>query len=285
MKILVIGSSGLLGSAFKRRKKDCVYVFKDHSNLEISDRNQILKELNSLLPDVVINCTAYLGVEPCGADPMNAFAVNSKAVKDLAEICSHLNICLVHFSTDAVFDGNKGDYTEDDLPNPLNMYGMTKHVGDLFVQNICRKYYILRIPILFGMRENQGKIFIEKMHGLFKSGNKELRIADDVVSCPTFSDDVADRVLDLIESKESFGLYHLKNEGRASLYEFARVFFQQLEVSIDIKRAKARDFAAGEIEKKPLNTTIRSVKIPHMRNWTAAMEDYIVQIKHQKAGT
>ncbi len=284
MKILVIGSTGMIGSAFKRNPaEDAGYSFFSHATLEIKDPAQLAGRLEQERPDYVINTAAYVGVEPCGNNPGEAFVVNTKAVKDLAEICKRLDICLVHFSSDGVFDGRKGDYyTEADTPNPVNMYGMTKYMGDLFVQNICPKYYILRVPILFGLRENRGKIFLEKMYELVRSGRKELRIADDIISCPSFTDDIARGALGIIKAKMPYGLYHLKNEGKASLFEFADRFFNKLGSTVKLERAKASDFAAKEKELKPLNTSIRSVKIKHLRFWEEALDDYILQFQDQK---
>ncbi|OGC10073.1 hypothetical protein A3F86_03300 [candidate division WOR-1 bacterium RIFCSPLOWO2_12_FULL_45_9] len=284
MKILIIGSTGIVGSAFKRnRTKSDTYFFEDHSTLEIKNRDQMLARLAETRPDVVINTAAYVGVNPCAEHQTEAYAVNAEAVRDLAEICKQLNICLAHLSTDAVFDGQKGDsYTEEDAANPLNVYGKSKHAGDLFVEDICKKYYIFRLPILFGTRENKGNIFIEKMHKLAASGTTELLISDDVFSCPSFSDDLAREILRLIKAKLAHGLYHLKNEGKASLFEFASTFFAKLGLEINIKRAKAKDFAYYDKEPKPLDTAIKSIKIKHLRPWEEAMDDFVVQFKNKE---
>lgn len=286
MKILVIGATGMLGSALSRnRVQEDVNIFENHLSLELNNRDQVLNRLVEVKPDVVINTAAYLGVDPCAENPGGAFAINAKAVKDLAEICRQLDITLVHFSSDAVFDGKKGEaYSEADVPNPINMYGMTKYMGDLFVKNICPKHFIIRVPILFGTRENKGSIFIEKMYNLAVAGKNELKISDDVISCPSFSDDIARGALSLIKSGATYGLYHLKNEGVASLYDFARVFFEKIGIKLSLKRAKAHNFAANEKDFKPLNTSIRSIKIAHLRRWEEAMDDFVIQFKNKIKG-
>ena len=283
MKILLIGSTGLMGTALQSEKSETSHIIpKDHTTLEIKDINQVRMALDEEKPDYVINTSAYLGVEPCAENPGDAFAVNTEAVRNLAKLCNERDICLVHFSTDSVFDGSKGAlYTEDDLPNPLNLYGMTKHMGDLFVQNLCRKHYIIRIPILFGPRRNNGSIFIDKMYQRVLSGANELRIADDVISCPSFSNDIAQGVYEIIASDKDYGLYHLKNEGVASLYGFAKIFFEKMDIPVRLSRAKAADFSANETEAKPLNTAICSLKTDHRRPWQEAMDDYINILKAQ----
>ena len=285
MKILVIGSTGVVGSAFRRNQDaNDTYFFENHEMLEITDKDQVAARLKAKKPDVVINTAAYVGVDPCALNPEQAFLVNAVAVKNLAEICSLLDICLVQISSDAVFDGKKGAlYTEEDQPNPINMYGMTKYIGELFAKNVCQKYYVFRLPILFGLRENKGSIFIEKMHRLALSGKTPLRISADVISCPSYSDDIAREILRLLKMELAYGVYHLKNEGQASLYDFAKEFFDQLGLKVNLERAKAADFAAGEKDCKPLNTAIKSVKIKHLRSWQEAMGDFIPQFK-QKEG-
>lgn len=283
MKILLVGSTGLMGTALQSENSGRFQIIpKDHNDLEIKDAHLVRRVLDEEKPDYVINTSAYLGVEPCAANPGDAFAVNTEAVRNLSKLCDKRNICLVQFSTDSVFDGRKGDlYTEDDLPNPLNLYGMTKHMGDLFVRNLCRNHYIIRIPILFGPRRNAGSIFIDKMYRHVLSGADELRIADDVISCPSFSHDIAQGVYSLIDSGKEYGLYHIKNEGVASLYDFANVFFEKMGMPVKILRAKAADFSANETEMKPLNTALCSVKTDHMRPWHEAIDHYIKILKSQ----
>lgn len=283
MKVVLIGSTGLLGRAIKDEleNKNVDSLFLTHENFDvmnIADYKQIL----DFQPDIVINTAAYLGVEPCENNPLEAFQLNCKAVEDLANFCEAHGFGLAYISTDGVFDGQDGDYTEDSMPNPINMYGLTKFNGELMARNLCNKHYIFRIPILFGERKNQGSIFIEKMYDLYKNGKKELKIADDVINRPSYNKDIAKKIVNLITCKSEFGIYHIHNSGeKASLYDFAVEFFKQKGIKdIKIDRAKAADFAKNEVGKKPLNTTIRSNKIEPLRDWKEAMVEY--QIKNEK---
>jgi dTDP-4-dehydrorhamnose reductase len=284
MKIVVIGSTGMIGSAIKRfQSSDDIYFLETHQTFDITKRGQMEIVLREKQPDVVINTAVFLGVDPCADDPKKAYSVNANGVKDLAELCYLLDICLVHISSNAIFDGRKGDfYTEHDHPNPINTYGKTKYIGDQAVMEKCEKYYIFRFPILFGTRENKGNIFIEKMYDLANSGKACIKVADDVTSSPSFSDDLAREILRLIKTDLAYGVYHLKNEGCASLFDFASEFFKQFASNVKIERAKAADFIAVEKENKPLNTSIKSVKIDHLRDWREAMTDYIVQFKRKE---
>jgi dTDP-4-dehydrorhamnose reductase len=156
MKITLIGSNGLLGSAIKKvlRINKIETLLLTHQNFEITDVNsfKVIKDFN---PDIIINTAAYLGVELCERKPKLAFDINTRAVRDLSIFCNNNKYILCQISTDAVFDGKTGKYYEDSCPNPLNMYGLTKYGGELMVKNLCEKYYIFRIPILFGKREKR----------------------------------------------------------------------------------------------------------------------------------
>jgi len=277
VKIALIGSSGLLGSALKKAlyAADIQALCLTHCDFDLLDPDdfKIFLDFN---PDIVINTAAYLGVEPCEVYYSEAFALNVKAVENLANFCQKNAICLVYISTDGVFDGYRGGYHEKSTPNPLNLYGLTKYGGELMTQNLCEQHYIFRIPILFGTRENKGNIFIEKMFALYTSGKKELKIADDVINKPSYADDIAQQMVKILISALPHGIYHLFNGGEdASLYDFACEFFAQKRVNdICIMRAKASDFADSEQGKKPLNTTLTSIKVEALRDWRIAMKDY-----------
>jgi len=278
MKIAIIGSTGLLGSAIKRYLKDLNIesLLLDHNSFDITDQTQYDIFVKNGV-DIVINTAAYLGVEPCEANPIDAFELNTKAVADLSRYCKNNDITLAQISTDGVFDGVDKEYDENANPRPVNMYGFTKYGAEQFVQNLCKKYYIFRIPILFGSRENKGNIFIEKMYNLYKNGKKELKIADDVISRPSYAEDVAEGVVKVLINNREFGLYHIFNGGdKASLYDFAVEFFKLKNINdIRVDRAKASEFSQNELGVKPSSTILQSVKSAPLRDWREAMKEYI----------
>lgn len=277
MKIALIGSNGLLGSALKKElsSKNYNVLLLTHDNFDISNitHYSILIENNI---DFVINTAAYLGVEPCEQNPLKAFEINTFSVGLLSRFCNTNKITLIHISTDAVFDGKSGQYNEIISPEPINYYGLTKYNGEQLVKMLCEKYYIFRLPILFGNRENKGNTFIEKMYNLYLNGTKEFKIADDIISNPSYSNDVAESIINLIEKKYEYGIYHIFNSGgENSLYDFASEFFNSKEIyDIKIHRAKAKDFSINELGKKPLNTSLISSKISPLRNWKEALKEY-----------
>jgi len=280
MKIALIGSNGLLGSSIKKHLKQVGIdtLLLTHDKFEITNVKdyEVIREFQA---DVVINTAAYLGVECCEERPLDAFSINTKAVGDLARFCNTEDIVLVQVSTDGVFDGTSGNYNENSNPKPVNLYGLTKYNAEQLVINLCKKYYVFRIPILFGKRENTGNIFIEKMYSLYLNGHKELSIADDVINRPSYSCDIAKKLIDTVMEHNEFGLYHIFNGGpHASLYDFASEFFRLKGINnINLIKAKASDFSAGEKGVKPLDTTLDSVKLTPLRDWSSAMEEFISQ--------
>jgi dTDP-4-dehydrorhamnose reductase len=179
---------------------------------------------------------------------------------------------LVHFSTEAVFSDNfSGEYSEKDIPCPINIYGYSKYCGDIYVNEIAKKYYIIRLPILFG--PNSKKQFFEKMVAKIKIG-ENLRIADDIFSAPTYSVDVAKEVFNIINNEYKYGLYHLKNNGTASLYEIMMEYVLLKNIDIGfIKKCSYKDFKS--LGKKNIRSILKSDKIPEMRNWKIAINEFI----------
>lgn len=278
MKVALIGSNGLLGSAIKNEllKLNIECLFLMHNNFQIEKNNSYVI-LDQFKPNIIINTAAYLGVEPCETNPMKAFEINTVGVASLARYCEDSSIVLVQISTDGVFDGNRGNYTENDKPEPINIYGLSKYNAEQLVGNLCKKYYIARIPILFGNRENIGNIFIEKMYSLYLNEKSDLRISDDIINRPSYSVDVASMIVKLFMDNYEYGIYHIFNGGQlASLYDFAKAFFHEKGIQdIVLSRAKACEFAKNEIGLKPLNTSLASIKIQPLRDWQDGLKEYI----------
>lgn len=221
---LVTGASGQLGSAFLR-----TFVLKgisasglSHKEGNICDIDQMRSVIKKFQPTVLINCAAYNDVDKAEKEPENAFLVNAEAVKNLASLCKEQKIFFVHYSTDYVFDGRKKDlYDENDQPNPFSQYGQSKLAGEKAVQNILSEYLVFRVSWVFG---HGGVNFLSKAMQWAKK-QRELRIADDEISVPTYVDDIVEGTLAAIENGLK-GLYHLPNSGFCSRYEWVKFFFQ-----------------------------------------------------------
>ena len=211
--------------------------------------------------------------------PEEAFSLNAFAVRNLARTCKELNLFLVHYSTDYVFDGGKDSpYSEDDCPAPLSVYGMSKLAGEYFLKNSLSRFLTIRTSGLFGAAGCWGKghNFVDIMVGLENSG-EPIRVVEDQTISPTHSLELAEKTLDLLDRKAS-GLFHLTNEGQCSWFELARRIFdlrgsspRLVPVLSGEFGAKARRPAYSVLE----NARIKSMGIPKMSDWKNALEDYM----------
>ncbi len=277
-KVLLLGNTGKLGSAFERvLSKHFELVGLSSRNFDASDFDALSSIISGHAPDIVINTVAFLGIDPCEKDPNNALRMNTLYPRCLAEITKKIGAVLVHFSTDAVFNDAKHDYlTESDIPIPVNFYGLSKYGGDCLVQSTCEKYYIFRVPILFGPHSKKNQ-FVEKMLDNIKSGQRTLRFADDILSSPTYSLDVARKVRELLIEQVPFGLYHISNTGKASLFDLMSSIINELKLPIDIERGSYLDFPS--VGQKNTYTPLSSVKTTSMRPWEEAVKEYCQLLK------
>jgi dTDP-4-dehydrorhamnose reductase len=277
MRILLLGSNGLVGTGIetvcRHRGVECTGLTR--SELEITNKEEIEDAVNKYKPDVLINAAGIVGINPCESEPKRAFDVNTVAVANLARICEKESIILVQPSSHIVFDGAKDDYyTEDDAPNPLNTYGVSKYAAELLTRNICKKHYIVRCPTLFGPRGNQSLGFVDKVLTWIREG-RELRIADDKIDSPTYTLDAADTIISLLAEEKPFGLYHIANSGRASFYDLVSQIVTMLGTGTKITRAKDKDFQT--MAPNSLKTAMKSVKLQPLRSWQDALGEYLTE--------
>jgi len=278
MNILLIGSDGQLGTdilnVFGSKNKMSVkgLTIKD---LDITDTAKTKKIIETNKPEVVINTAAYHNVPECEKNPEKSFLVNTIAVKNLANICRSFNIKLVHFSTDYVFDGlKKKPYTEEDVPNPLNVYAVSKLAGEFFVKQLAN-YYVIRVASLFGSAGCLGKggtNFIESILKLSET-NEKLQVTANITSSPTYTFDAANALFEMLKDNYPPGLYHLTNSGYCTWYEFAQEIFKLSNMKVKLEPREEQEEQAGV--RRPLFSALRSKKIIPMRPWQEALKHYL----------
>ena len=276
MRILLLGSTGILGTslvvAAESAGAECVEL--GHQELEITDYGAVESAVMKFRPDAVINCVAVVGINPCEEDPETAFQVNTTAPLHLARACAKQDITLIQPSTHAVFDGMKQEpYTEDDLPRPTNIYSASKYAAECLVSATCRKYYIVRLPTMFGTRRNSRPGFFDKATRWIRDG-KAMRIAEDKFDSPSYALDVASEVLRILRDEEPYGLYHVANTGNISVYEAVVELAGLLDASVDIERVADSEFPS--IAHKPLRSAIASKKVKPLRGWREALRDHVL---------
>lgn len=282
MKILILGYTGKLGSALMRIFSDYNPIGKNSSDFDATDFNQVKELIIQNKPDIVINCIAKMGMDYCENHPTELFMINSLFPRKLAELSNEFEFTLIHFSTDNVLPDSDGSYiTEDVAPKPMNVYGITKYAADLFIQAIAKKCYIFRIPLVFGVSSKctaEHERFVENILYRIENGEKEIKIADDNITSPSYSIDIACMVKDIvINGCLPYGLYHIANEGKVSLYEFTKKLLYYLDIDIKVTPIKYSEFT--NINRNKCNP-IMSTKIEHhLRDWQLALIDYCEELR------
>ncbi len=230
MKYLITGKNGQLAREFIRRFEERSIDFSapDESELDITKSGIVDAVVASLKPDVIINCAAYNLVDKAEAEPAVAFAVNAEGPKNLARAAAERKAMLVHFGSDYAFDGlkEKGLYTEDDVPHPLNEYGRSKLAGEQHVLETSGRVLVLRLSWVFGAGKQN---FMHKLTEWAKT-SEYLKIACDEFSVPTYTRTVVDVTLKALDQGIS-GRYHLTNSGFCSRYEWAKVILSSLGIT------------------------------------------------------
>lgn len=273
-KILILGSTGAVGSAMEKMcPGDMNYVSLGHGDFDFTDAQSLHHVIEKHTPEIIVNCVAAASIDPCEADPETALDLHCVAVCQLARISAEKGVTLIQPSSHAVFDGTKGaPYTETDLPKATGVYAATKLVCERVVQAYCKKFYIVRFPTLFGPRRNNGMGFVDKVVAWIRQG-RDLSIADDKIDSPTYSMDAADGIYALCKLAKPYGIYHMANQGWVSYYDFVKKITQILGTKTIIRRAKDADFPSKGY--KPLQTGLKSVKLPPLRNYEIALEEYL----------
>jgi len=224
-KILILGSAGQLAKEFAgaltAQRADFIAPAEEVSS--ITDFDGIGRLLDKVQPEIVINCAAYNAVDAAEEDPETALLVNGRAVENLAQQCVQRSIFLVHYSSDYIFDGTKGEpYLEEDASNPLNVYGKSKLQGEIAVRQTMSNHLVFRLSWVIGPGPQN---FLHKLSG-WAEKNETLKISSDEVSVPTFTDDIV-RVTLLALERGLQGLYHLTSSGYASRFELADYFVKR----------------------------------------------------------
>ena len=225
--IALIGSKGMLAQAVLQQvPEDYTVHGYDLPEFDMTDRELVLGTLLELNPDIILNCAAFTHVDGCESQEDLATLVNGTAVGYLVEAALNVDATLVHISTDYVFDGSKTEpYLESDEVKPQSAYGRTKLKGEqAILQSGLEKYFIVRTSWLYGPG---GGNFVETMLRL-AAEREELRVVDDQIGSPTFTEDLATAIFALLQLTRHpspvtapYGVYHFSNSGQCSWYQFA----------------------------------------------------------------
>lgn len=231
MKVLINGRNGQVSHELQRRLGgvgELIVLGRDQ--LDLAQPDQIRRQVQNIRPDLIINAAAHTAVDLAESEPQAAFAINAIAPGILAEEALALDIPLIHYSTDYVFDGLKaGPYNEDDRPNPLGVYGKSKLAGEQAIRDVQGKHLILRTSWVYS---THGRNFLLTMQRLLQE-KPELRVVADQIGAPTWAGTIANSTLALIEhwqanEEANWGTYHLSAQGETSWFGFAQAIGEAL---------------------------------------------------------
>lgn len=222
MRILITGAQGQVGQALVAAlHSQHTLIPVNHADLDIS-LSSATSHIISLQPELVIHPAAFTNVDACAREPDRALIVNGLGTKHIALACQQLDVPLVYISTNEVFDGHaQQPYLEFDLTRPINPYGYSKWVGEQVVQQLLRRFYIVRIAWVFGGARN----FVHTILRLARERG-ELAVVDDEIGNPTYAPDLAEAIAALIQ-QPAYGVYHFVNEGYCSRFAFAQEILRQ----------------------------------------------------------
>ena len=280
MRILVTGAAGMLGTDVCRALAGAHEVIAtditgNYERLDITDQDETLQTIRRFSPELVAHCAAYTDVDGCERDLWKAYRVNAHGTFSVAVACDQTNAAILYISTDYVFDGDKdGDYEESDQANPINAYGRSKLGGEVYVRDICKRYYIVRTAWLYG--EN-GKNFVSTILNRASEG-KELRVVADQVGSPTYTKDLAEFVASQVGSS-SYGVYHVTNKGSCSWYELAVKAIQLAGIEgADIQPIASSEWPTPA--RRPKRSVLKHISLlmqgrDNLRSWEEALSEFV----------
>ena len=280
MKVLVTGVKGQLGYDVVKEceKRGIEAIGVDVEEMDITDAAACERVITEAKADAVIHCAAYTAVDAAEDNEDLCRKVNAEGTRNIAEVCRKLDIKMMYFSTDYVFNGQgERPWEPDDPREPLNVYGQTKYEGELAVQELLEKYFIVRIAWVFGVN---GKNFIKTMLRLGKERGA-VSVVDDQIGSPTYTYELARVVGDMIQT-DRYGIYHATNEGLCSWYEFACQIFKAAGMN-QVKVTPVDSTAFPAKAKRPHNSRMDKSKLAEngfepLPSWEDALERYLKEI-------
>lgn len=286
-KVLIFGAQGNLGSQLvKIFSADSQYdvIGWDKSEIDITDRELIMKKVGDIKPGIIINAAAYNAVDKCEDNDLEydlAKRLNIDAPRYLAEAAMSVRAILVNYSTDYVFGGdNEKGYKENDTPAPINRYGKTKFHGEkqlIQYSGSGLKWFLIRTSKLFGPKgdsEFSKPGFFDIMLKLAQEKDS-LDVVDEEVSCFTYTPDLAKATKELVESGKGYGIYHLVNSKPCTWYQATRYLFKAVGIKVKINPITSDGLVRPA--KRPKFSVLKNTKFTKLRDWREALSEYLVE--------
>ena len=285
MRVLVTGAKGQLGSdllcELSNRNIDAIGI--DIDDLDITDSEatkEVIEKINGEKKlDAIIHCAAYTAVDAAEDNEALVTKINAAGTKNIAKVAKALDLSMMYISTDYVFDGEgERPWEPDDSRAPLNVYGMAKYKGELYVEELLEKYFIVRISWVFGLHGNN---FIKTMIRLGKERGA-VSVVNDQIGSPTYTPDLSRLLVDMIVS-DKYGRYHATNEGLCSWYDFAVEIFKQAKLDVAVTPVSSDAFPVKA--KRPHNSRMDKSKLTKngfelLPSWQDALKRYLSELEN-----
>lgn len=279
MRILVTGASGQLGYDVEREleRRGIEHLGTSSRELDITDRAAVEHLMQSYRPDAVVHCAAYTKVDLAEDEPERCWAVNADGTRNLAAACREIGAKMLYISTDYVFPGTGEQLRRTDDPvSPVNTYGRSKLAGELAVQSLLEKYFIVRISWVFGKNGNN---FVKTMLRLAET-KAELSVVCDQIGSPTYTADLAPLLCDMVQT-ERYGVYHATNEGTCAWSEFAEAIFELAGRQVVVHPIPTSAYPTRAV--RPLNSRmskecLHSNGFQELPEWKNALARYLKEI-------
>lgn len=299
MKVLVTGAAGMLGTSFVP-----AFVMRGHQvqptdirfvgdrrfgagvaavgHLDVRRSDEVAEWMRGFGPDLVAHLGAETDLEACEKAPQHTYDVNTLGTDNIARACVAAGIPLIYVSTAGIFDGTKETpYVETDQPNPLNVYGHSKLEGEILVQALVDRHYIVRAGWMVGGGDVDHK-FVSHIVNQVRTGARVLHAVGDKLGTPTYAPDFAACVAGLIDAEAELGIYHAACTGRATRYDVAAEILDVLglEDAIELVEVDSSYFADSFPVPRPRSEIMRNAHLEsqglnRMRRWQNAIADYL----------
>jgi len=281
MKIAIIGANGMLGSelsSYFLNKNQEVYLLT-HGEIEVSDMATFEGAFGDFVPEIIIN-TACCHVAASEASPYQSFLVNAIGAYNVATYAEKVGAILVHYSTDYVFDGKFSKHVnEEEKPNPINTYGVSKLAGEQMVRNNCSRHFIIRTGAMYGAEPSRGKDNTNFVLSIIKKAKEQdkIEVVSNCLVSPTWTMQLAKNLMYLLDSPE-YGTYHMVALGDGSYYDFAKLIVDELRLPATIVPVE-RHF--GNTPQYPLldNKNLEVIRINKMDFWDRALKRFLLNFE------
>jgi dTDP-4-dehydrorhamnose reductase/dTDP-4-dehydrorhamnose 3,5-epimerase len=277
LKFMVTGVNGQLGHdvVLQLKKNNLDFVAPNKEEFDLTREEQVKAYVRKEKPNVIIHCAAYTAVDKAEDEKDLCYAVNVEGTRFLSEVANEINAKVVYISTDYVFDGlGEESHKEDKETSPINFYGYTKELGEKIVRNSNDKHFIVRTSWVYG---SNGSNFVKTMLKLAET-NTELRVVNDQIGSPTYTKDLAEFIIRLIQTN-NYGTYHGVNDGYCSWYDFAKKIFEIADKPVRVIPIMSEQYQTKAVRPKNsklCKTNIDSIEKNSFPSWEDALKRFLL---------